>query len=203
MVPSVRARWAEVLADAGPMTVDEMMALPADRWRYELAAGQLVKRPPADLQYDGIADGLLEALRAFALAEGISIVALKETGFAVSKAGDADTVFVPALAVIRTDHAEHLPASAAEDTPSVRCVPDLIVEIASPQQRRTDLAARVSAWLAIGTQRVWVIWPAHRQVDVWHSGVDAPHVASYSIHETLMERDVLPNFTYPVAHLFI
>lgn len=204
MIPSVRARWAEVLSDASPMTVDDMMALPEDRWRYELVAGRLVERPSADLQYDIIADGLLAAVRASALATGIGLVSLRETGFVVSHADEPDTVFVPALAFVRTDHAGHPPAfSSAADTPSVRCVPDLVVEIASPHQRRTDLAARVSVWLAAGAHCIWVVSPARRQVDAWRSGVDAPDVASYSVHETLMERDVLSDFSYPVAHLFL
>ena len=226
MIPSIRARWADVEADGGPITVDDLLALPEDRWRYELIDGKLVLRPQADLRYAMIVSGLAEALRlwaASAVTGGTGGTTVAETGFVVSVPGALDTVYVPALAYTRGGRAQ-----AGDDTAgtgSVRLVPDLVVEIASPAQQREQLAARASRWLNAGVQLVWVIWPVRRQVDVWRlagdggdggnggdggpeeneeDGAEAstPTATPYAVHQTLQEFAELPGFSYPVAHLF-
>lgn len=217
MIPSVRARWADVAVDGGPITVDDLLALPEDRWRYELIGGQLVLRPQADLRYAMIVSGLAEALRLWAASadtRGTGGTTLAETGFVVSAPGALDTVYVAALAYVRGRRAEA--GGDAAGTGSVRLVPDLVVEIASPTQQREELAARASRWLSAGVRLVWVIWPARRQVDVWRLAGDGelagdggdgakagtPIATPYAVHQTLQELVELPGFSYPVAHLF-
>ena len=203
MDPSIRARWAAVSPDS-LMTVDELMALPADRWRYELVAGRLVKRLPTDVLHEMIERVLRAALETYALASGAGGVVLTETGALVSADEEPPTVLVPTLGYVR---AERMPADgAASEAVSVRVVPDLVVEMATPGSPRTDLAERARVWLAAGAQVVWVIWPNRRQVDIWRPGPDAlaanPAMVTRSMHESIEGDPALPGFTYPVAHLF-
>ncbi len=102
MTPDVRARWAALLPVAGQMSVEELLALPEHRWRYELLAGKLTQRPPSDLLYDMMVHMLVSALRDFARTAGIVGTTLQETGVVISATGEPDTVFVPALAFIRS-----------------------------------------------------------------------------------------------------
>lgn len=203
MIPGDRAQWAAVPPDS-LMTVDKLMALPEDRWRYELVAGLLLKRLPADVLHDMIVRVLVAALQQFARSSGAGCTVLTEKGVLVSAESEPATVFVPALGYFR---AEHLPAEgAAPEPPSVRDVPDLVVEIATPGSQRSELAERARVWLAAGAQVVWVIWPARRQVDIWRSSPDtsapAPEVVTRSMHESIQGDPALPGFSYPVAHLF-
>lgn len=208
MTPDVRARWAELLPSAGRMSVDELMALPEHRWRYELIAGQLTQRPPNDLRYDMILRLLVSALRDFVRSARIDGAIIPEAGVVVSAADEPDTVLVPALLFLR---AEQVAVSDEMATiPLVRRIPDFVVEIAAPGQDRTLLAERAQTWCAAGTRVVWVIRPDFRQVDVWRSGRDVqasaeartPEVTTCNVHEVLEVQDVLPGFTYPAAHLF-
>jgi Uma2 family endonuclease len=205
MLPSVRARWADISPDDGPITVEVFLALPEDRWRFELIAGRLVLRPQADLASATIASGLAESLRLWAADADTGGTTLTETGFVVSAPGELDTVYVPALAYVRDRRAEA--GDDAAGTGSVRLVPDLVVEIASPAQQREELAERASRWLSAGVRLVWVIWPARRQVDVWRlkgdgAEVGTPTATPYSVHQMLQELAELPGYSYPVAHLF-
>ncbi|MGZ3639070.1 MAG: Uma2 family endonuclease [Ktedonobacterales bacterium] len=208
MAPDVRARFAALLPAAGQMSIDELMALPEHRWRYELIAGQLTQRLPNDLQYDMIQSLLVSALRRAIGIAGIEGVVVQETGVVVSAADQPDTMFVPALAFIQSSQ---LPVSgSAAEVPSVRLVPKFVVEIAAPGQEGQALADRVRTWMNAGTQIVWVIWPARRQVDVWRGRQDVPlsaeadtvEVTIRNVHNTLELEDLLPGFTYPVGHLF-
>lgn len=203
MIPGIRAQWATLPPD-GILTVDELMALPEDRWRYELVAGRLVKRLPTDVLHDMIEHVLVAAIRTYVRSSGAGGIVLAETGTLVSADGDPATVFVPALGYVR---AERLPADgAASEPPSVRLVPDLVGEIATPGAQRAETVERVHVWLSAGAQVVWIVWPARRQVDIWRPGPDAaaptPEVVTCSMHETITGDPALPGFTYPVAHLF-
>jgi Uma2 family endonuclease len=40
--------------------------------------------------------------------------------------------------------------------------PDFVVEVLSPNDRATDVAAKVADWLAAGAELVWVVDPAAR-----------------------------------------
>lgn len=208
MVPDVRAQWAALLSTTRQMSVDELMALPEHRWRYELIAGQLTPRLRGDLRFDMITSLLLSALRGFVRAAAIDGAVVQEAGIVVSAAGQPDTMFVPALAFIRSSEVS-VSESAAELSP-IRLVPDFVVEIAAPGQERLTLGERARTWLGVGTSIVWVIWPNFRQVDVWQTrgdvagkaDADTAVVTIRNVHNLLELEDLLPGFTYPVGHLF-
>lgn len=208
MVPDVRARWAALLPSTSQMSVDELMALPEHRWRYELIAGQLTQRVPGDLGYDMIARLLVSALRAFVRTASIDGAVVQEAGIVISAAGQPDTMLVPALAFISAHQASSVD-SPVELSP-VRLVPEFVVEIAAPGQERQMLAERARMWLDAGTRIVWVIRPALRQVEVWRAREDGttsaeagtPEVTIRNVHHTLELPDLLPGFAYPVGHLF-
>lgn len=208
MAPDVRARWAALLLAADPMSISELMAQPEHRWRYELIAGQLTPRLPGDMRYDMIQRLLVSALQGHMRAAGIEGAIIQETGVVVSAADQPDTMFVPALAFTRSS--EVPVADGPAEMPSVRLVPEFVVEIAAPGQERQALADRARVWLGAGTRIVWVIWPARRQVDVWRSRADVPagaeadtpEYAVRNVHNELDLDDLLPGFTYPVGHLF-
>ena len=42
--------------------------------------------------------------------------------------------------------------------------PDIAVEVVSPSDTAPEMARRVADYLAAGTQRVWVVYPAGRRV---------------------------------------
>lgn len=208
MAPEVRARWAALLPSTGQMSVDELMALPEHRWRYELIAGQLTQRVPGDLGYDMIGRLLVSALRAYVRNAGIDGAVVQEAGIVISAAGQPDTMLVPALAFISA-HQESLVESPVELSP-VRLVPEFVVEIAAPGQERQVLAERARMWLDAGTGVVWVIRPALRQVEVWRAQGDVsnsaeagtPEVTIRNVHHTLELPELFPGFAYPVGHLF-
>src|SRR5579863_9326467 len=55
MAQNTLAPWAELVPDQGPMTVDELLALPDDGWLYELVEGRLVRMAPPGGEHGEIA----------------------------------------------------------------------------------------------------------------------------------------------------
>ena len=203
------------------MSADDWLALPDAHRHHELVAGHLTLMPSPDLHYDLIASDLARAIRGVVSSTAEGGMVVSRTGFVVSAPDEDQTVLVPALAFISAERRVREPLIASSPTGMhasalSRIAPDLVVEIASPSQRESDLAKRVLQWRVAGVRLVWVVWPARRQVAVWvldiagtgtrTSEADAAAVSrprTLSAHDTLDGGEVLVDFAYTVAHLFL
>lgn len=198
MARETLAPWAERVPDRGPMTAGELLQLPDDGWRYELVDGVLVRMPPPGYKHGQIVGRLARRLGIYAEVHGLGEVLGAETGFLLSRPRAPDTVLAPDVAFIRT---EHVPPSNAPDLEKyLRLAPDLVAEVASPDQYRPEMTAKARVYLDAGVRLVWIVWPAARTVDVWRPGGDAP-TATLGVGGALDGLDVLPGFSYPLAEL--
>ena len=78
-------------------------------------------------------------------------------------------------------------------------VPDLVVEVISPNDLAEDVNEKLEEWLAAGAKLVWVIHPVQRTVHAYRA--DGP-VARLTRTAALTGEPVLPEFRVPVADLF-
>jgi Uma2 family endonuclease len=199
MAQRTLAPWAELVPGRGPTTAEELARLPDDGWVYELVEGRLVRMPPAGFDHGDIEFGLGGALRAFVEAAKLGRVVGGEAGFRLSRPGEPDTVLGADVAFVR---AERLPPRGSDERRGFpRLAPDLVVEVASPDQHRAEMAAKARTWLAAGVRLLWVVWPASRQVDLWRPGGEAP-TATLGPGDSLDGLEVVPGFRYPLAQLF-
>ncbi len=77
--------------------------------------------------------------------------------------------------------------------------PELIVEIVSPNDRWTDLTAKLEDYFSIGVDLVWVVDPQRRRVSCYRSPTD---LALLGPGDTLTAEPILPGFMLPVSELF-
>ncbi len=77
--------------------------------------------------------------------------------------------------------------------------PDLAVEVISPNDLAKDLDERVEDYLRAGVKLIWVINPACRILQVYHS--DGTSIRLHEGDEVTGE-DVIPGFACPVAAFF-
>ena len=78
-------------------------------------------------------------------------------------------------------------------------VPDLLVEVVSPNDTRREVAAKARMWLRYDVRLVWVVLTQTRSVDVYRPG---HAVETLTDQDTLNGLDVLPGFTCPVSAIF-
>lgn len=155
--------------------------------------------PPTGIEHSDIVGNLYTAIRQYVGAHALGTVTMPETGFILSQPGAADTVLAPDVGFIA---AGRLAApGSAERKKYGRLAPDLVVEVASPDQSRSEMAAKMQRWPAAGVRLGWLVWPSARQIDVWRQGGDAP-LAVLTANDALDGLDVLPGFTFPVAGVF-
>lgn len=195
------APWAESVPDAPhPLTAADLLALPDDGWVYELVEGRLVRMPGS--RGGDSRTGLLlgAALTAFVEAHGLGCVTGADGIYDLTKPGEREpTLLAPDVAFVRAGR--YPPEDSPEYNTIWHLAPDLVAEVASPNQYRPGMAEKALRYLEAGVQLIWVIWPKSREVDVWRPGADAP-VKTLSVDDALDGLDVLPGFTYFVARLF-
>jgi len=80
-----------------------------------------------------------------------------------------------------------------------KVVPNLAVEVISPNDVFKDVLARLREYFHYGVQLVWVIAPEERQVYVYDSPT---HVCILAASDTLTGGEVLPGFRLSLASLF-
>jgi hypothetical protein len=89
------APWAEIVPDTGPMTTEELLALPDDGWQYELVEGRLVRMPPSGLDASTLALRLGGALIAFVEAHNLGRATGADGGYEIARTGGKVTTLAP------------------------------------------------------------------------------------------------------------
>ncbi len=189
------APWAEVVPQKGRVTVDDLLTLPDDGWRYEVVEGVLVRMAGSGEEATTVGGNVYFALRAFVQPRRLGVVTPAD---GVYKFRGAETGLLPDVGFYIA--ARH--ALIADRTKPIPFAPDLAVEVASPSQSADDMAAKARQYFSRGTRLVWVVWPGRQEIDVWrHGNVDRP-ATILNANDTLDGGDVVPTFTYPVAAVF-
>jgi Uma2 family endonuclease len=103
-------------------------------------------------------------------------------------------------------HNSRLPDVSFDRTPgplvrkgAVLHLPDLAVEIKSPDDSYNRMREKARYYLANGVKMVWLIFPEKRMVEVYAPDADVEILLE---HETISGRDVLPGFTLAVRDVF-
>lgn len=189
------APWAE----PAPITADLLLALPEDSWRYELIEGRLVRMPPVGFEHGDLEAELGSAMREYAREHQSGRVVVGETGFLLSPPGELETVLAPDIAFVTAPRVPPADSAVARGFP--RLCPDLVVEIASPSQGRSELGAKARLWLSYGARLVWILWPDAKEVEVWRPGQKLTP-ETLTVNLALDGEDVLPGFQLPLNRLF-
>lgn len=174
------------------LTADELLRLPDDHLRHELVDGTLATMSPPGFAHGLYGSRLQFALTSFVREHRLGVVP-QGTGFVLRR--DPETVRAPDVAFVSADR---IPAGPLPET-YFEGAPDLAVEVISPGERSRDVEAKVREYLACGARAVWVVRPRTRTVVTHHAG-ESPR--TFTEHDTLEDRVVLPGFRYRVRELF-
>ena len=78
-------------------------------------------------------------------------------------------------------------------------MPDLVIEVKSPDDTYTSMRERAQYYLAHGAKLVWRIYPAKRLVEVYRQDADSDILTA---DDTLQGDDVLSGFVLSVHEIF-
>ena len=175
-----------------PVTADELHAMSGRIGRCELIYGEVVRMSPAGAEHGIVALRFGRYLGEFVDDNGLGVVFAAETGFKIES--DPDLVRAPDASFVRKDRVQpRLPKGYFPG------VPDLAVEVVSPDDSRREVAEKVNMWLAHGTHVVWEADPQRMTTRVHRVGA-SPQVLS--VDDEIADEPLLPGFRLPLNKVF-
>ncbi len=176
------------------ITADELLGLPDDGKRYELVRGELIEMPPPGIMHTVVTDRIGRRLGNFVEEHGLGFISGPEAAAYFER--EPDTVRAADYALISR---ERIPDPLPDRGYVFGVVPDLVVEVISPDHRETAVANRVRMWLDAGVRLVLVAYIATQEV-VAHLDDGTTH--RFGMGDTLTCEPLLPGFACPVADIF-
>jgi Uma2 family endonuclease len=170
-------------------TAEELIRLPSGEARYELIDGELITMSPSGAEHGDVAAEIGARLREYVRTHRLGKTYAAETGLVISR--DPDTVRAPDASFVRADRVVNVRTYFPG-------APDLAVEVLSPNDRASEVEAKVRQWLESGTRMVMVVDPETRTATV-HT---ATATSRLSIGDALDGGDVVPGWRLPLAEIF-
>jgi Uma2 family endonuclease len=179
-----------------PMTAEEFWSWasrPENQDKlYELDRGEVVATPPPGWLHGALCGWIAHLLWSYVLRRGAGMVTTNDAGLLVGR--DPDTVRGPDVMLFSVSRRlEELGQKFSEE------LPQLIVEVLSPNDRWSRLSPRIRQYEARGVPLIGVVDPEERAITVHRPG-ELPQVVDEQ-HE-LVGNGVLPDFSLPASSLF-
>ena len=176
---------------AALMTAEELEHVDVPGKKTELVRGQLLVREPPGFYHGQVVTSLSSALWHFIAANKLGVL-VAESGFHIEH--DPDTVRSPDLAFVSSEKVDWKQRSGFG-----RMAPDLVVEVVSPGDRKSELLSKVGDWLDAGVRLVWVIDPLRHEAHIHRGDGSLGIVPSDAM---LDGEDVLPGFSQLLSDIF-
>lgn len=163
---------------------------------FELVNGQRVELENMSSYSSQLSNQLYVAILRF-LSDSSQGTLLFETLFAIPSPADPGKQRRPDLAFL---HARRWPVEKrAPDTDPWPAVPNLAVEVLSPNDRIQEVTDKIHEYFEAGVELVWVVNPRRETVSVYTS---AQQVTILGKSDTLTAGEVIPGFALPLGQLF-
>jgi Uma2 family endonuclease len=179
--------------DTKRLTADDLLRLYGEGVRGELIRGEICQTMPTGQEHGEIVMNLGALLRMFIKPRKLGRLTGSDAGVWLER--DPDTVREPDIAFFS---AEKMPLGTRV-TGYAEVVPDLVVEVVSPNNSLREVNDKALMWLSYGVSLVWVVNPDSRSVDVFRAG---RAVSTLTENDTLDGLDTLPGFTCAVRDVF-
>lgn len=197
---------ADVPGITRPMTYEEYMAGPEEMARYDILDGWKVYRlygdnllPSPTRKHQNIALNLAEAFRSFQrttrLGQAIIAPCDVEITYQPLRCRQPDLLFI--------SH-ERLEQNAPSDeyTP-LSPAPELVVEIVSPSDTASVLAAKIADYRAVDVQEVWIIRPGDQTVEVMRLSAEQAGITDVYGQGGAAISQAFPGLAVPVGSIFL
>ena len=179
--------------ETGLLTAEDLLRLYSEGVRGELIRGTLYETMPSGREHGRIAAQLGHLLVRFIRPRRLGWVMGTDAGVWLER--DPDTVREPDVAFFAAGNYPAEPGAHGY----AEAIPDLVVEIASPNDSAREVEDKARMWLSFGVRLVWVAYPDTRSVVAHPLGGEARALGA---EDTLDGGDVLPGFSCRVGDVF-
>jgi len=171
-----------VVSIPSPATEADLLRMPADGRKYELVDGE-IRVSPAGARHGLVCVRLVLRLGGFVEERRLGHVFDSSTGFRLP----GGNVRSPDVSFVKLGRFPE--ERISEDFSDV--VPDIAVEVLSPEDRSRDILDKVGDYLQAGVRLIWVVDPK-RQTAVAYESLTA--ISAIALDGALDGKDVVPGF---------
>ena len=164
--------------------------------RYELVRGEVIELAPANDEHGEISANVGTAFNNYSRRRGIGRTRV-ETGYRLEQ--NPDTVRGPDISLMLLPRGPGVTLTRR----FVLNPPDIAVEVVSPSNTAAEMERKIREYLAAGSQRVWVVYPATPTVGrrvVIHRPDGS--TITYTGNDVITDEELLPGFSLPLSEIF-
>ena len=201
MVTTSTQATVEALEKKPGMSLDEYLARGEER--FEIIDGEEIAMSPTVHRHDRLKQQLFLVLHNFVIAHKLGSMLVGYTFIDpdakqsrwVCGSITPDIMFYSGTRL--TDYDLVVRNTTDDDLP-IAMIPDLVIEIISPTDRRRNVSRKIDYLLDLGVQTVWAINPLRQSVIIYTSDAD-PLVLTGAMN---LSTDLLPGWSIAVKTLF-
>jgi Uma2 family endonuclease len=176
------------------LTYEDYLYLPEDGKRHEIIDGEHYVTPAPSIRHQRLVTRLGRLLDAFAAERGAGLALVAPTDVVLSETDvvQPDLLFVSKARMQRVTDA------------NIRGAPDLVVEVLSAANRRTDEITKRDLYAKYGVSEYWIVDPELETVKVYRlaeKGFERAAELSAERQDALAS-PLLPGLEIPLAELF-
>jgi Uma2 family endonuclease len=174
------------------LTLDEFLAMPETEPPSEFACGRVIQKPMPTLSHGELTSRLITLIGSYLL----RIVEATIADNARFASRPEDRAYLPDVSVIRL---EHRPGREQRRRGALEILPDLAIEVLSPDDRPGRVADKLAFYLRAGVPLVWIIDPDDRTLAAYRPG--QPSIV-HAAPEVIGAEPVLSALDLDLAQLF-
>lgn len=180
------------MSEARPQPIDEFRERleAGDRW-IEFARGRLIRLTPPDEMHGNVVRNVSKALGRYFRKHPVYYPCF-ELALVVDRT--APTIRTPAISCFRIERGLEEMDRLVTET-----VPDLVIEVASSNDRREAMSERIRGYQTWSVPHIWVFDPESQHAHVFSPG-ETPRMLKET--ETLSVRSLFPEFSLLVGDVF-
>ena len=196
--PRAPAPWGAYVTPVGPMTVEQFEQFPGEEgWVYELHEGRLLAMPGPGDEHGDIQSRFTLTVGLYIKQQQLGILSGTKC-YNLPLPNNTEELLCPDLSYVAPAR-----KAAMKLRGSYRVgAPDLVIEIASPNDTHRELNAKADVYLQAGVRLIWVAWPATQTIEVWRPASPSAPATTLQLADTLDGLDVVPGFACPVRAIF-
>jgi Uma2 family endonuclease len=171
------------------LTYEEWLTLPEVEGVEEVVNGEIRKMPPNKWNHTRVVEALARQLRARLNPEATHVVT---SVFGLVVRREPLALRVPDLAVFHADR-------VVEHDGYIHSAPELVVEVLSPANTRSERAEKLQDYESLGVPEVWVVSPEAQTVEVLRLNKDGRLATASVLREGQLKPIRFPEASVDIA----
>jgi Uma2 family endonuclease len=147
------------------VTYEQWLKMPRTTQPHEVIDGEITMSPAPSSMHQWMLSELLDALRSHVRGAALGIVLPSPIDLIISKSPILRTR-QPNILFLNGERTGVRGPKDLEDMPSIEVVPDLVVELLSPNEYRRTLAGKLEDYATLGVQEAWLVSHESETVEV-------------------------------------